>query len=83
MIQSGVARQLERLSLEFAGYLTNEYVEMISLLVGLSGDNVNMRTELLMKVRETELAKVDAIERQLGINPRTAEIRKWFREQSK
>ena len=35
----------------------------------------------MMKEREQHLACVDELERSLGIDPRTSELRKWFREQ--
>ena len=76
---TGVDAQIERLAYGFAGFLVNQYVETVSLFVGLSDDD-EIRKQLLMKVRETELSKVDAIERQLGISPRTSQLRKWWRE---
>lgn len=83
LLDKSTIESIEALALEFAGHLTSEYIETVSLLISLSGDdNVNGRTELLMKVRETELAKVDVIERELKITPRTAEIRRWYREQT-
>ena len=80
MSDNGNTKEMEKLALEFAGHLTNLYVETVSILVGLSDTNVNARTDLLCKVRDTELAKVDALERLLGIRPRTAEIRKMWKE---
>ena len=40
-------------------------------------------TAQMMRERELFLALVDERERMLGIEPRTAEIKKWWREQNK
>ena len=41
----------------------------------------DMGKDLWLAVRQGWLAQVDAIERHLGITPRTAELRKLYREQ--
>lgn len=69
--------------LQFAGYLTQLYLETINCLIGNGATNESIRREMLMRVRDAELAKVDAIERQLDISPTTADIRKQYKENNR
>lgn len=77
-------KETEDTIINFAGHLTQLYLETIAGLIGSSGaENAKTRNDMLLKIRDAELAKVDAIERQLGISPTTAEIRKWFKQEKR
>lgn len=73
---------VEKAMMDFAGNLTGIYVETISCFVGTDTEqDEETRKRMLLQIRDAELAKVDAIERQLEISPTTAEIRRWYKEQ--
>jgi len=69
-----MSNDTEKLIFQFAGNLTLSYIETIACLAGSDSDS---KTNLLLSIRNAELAKIDAIERALGISPTTAEIRRW------
>lgn len=73
--------EIEKNMMDFAGNLTGIWVETMSCFIGAdSPENAKTRERMLLQIRDAELAKVDAIERHLGISPTTAEIRKWYKE---
>lgn len=77
-------KQIEELMLTFAGQLTQSWVDTISCFIGTGEfDQVQLKNRMLLQVRDSDLARVDAIERQLGISPTTAEIRKWFKQEKR
>lgn len=70
----------ELAALQFAGLLTQLYVDTISVLVGSTSiKNVEVRNQMLLAIRNARLLEVDAIEKQLGVSPTTAEIRRWYK----
>ena len=75
-------KELEKSMLAFAGFLTQTWVETMAAFVGTSGeDNIKTRNRMLLAMRDAQLAQVAAVERELGISPTTADIRKWYKEQ--
>ena len=46
-------------------------------------ENDEMIREYMMKQREQHLACVDQLERSMKIEPRTSELRKWYKDQQR
>lgn len=77
-------KETEMNLMQFAGYLTQAWAEIMACFVGASADqSADIRNKMLLSIRDAELAKIDAIERQLGISPTTAEIRRWFKQEKR
>lgn len=72
--------QTEKLMMDFAAQLTQSWVETLSCMFGnASSDDQKMVNRMLLQVRDSDLSRVDAIERKLGISPTTAQIRRWYK----
>jgi hypothetical protein len=75
---------IENQILNLAGYYTSAWLETMACFVGTSKpEDIKTRNKMLLSVRDAELAKIDAIERLLGITPTTSEIRKWFKQEKR
>jgi len=76
--------QQEQDALTLAGTLTQTYIEAITCIMTSSDtESIRIQNKMLLAVRDADLAKVDAIEKRLGISPTTAEIRRWYKNEKR